>query len=703
MGASVSQRLCSIMFGVALVSGCQTASAVRMEAAPLAVSADACKRDPDPYFRSTERAMHVTSGNAQQVLDTCNEVVAHPGRVTASQLVNAYYFVGVASRYLATAGETPNAQLLDRADGALERALSFSEHFHYARLERARVYQLQGRGREALNEIEVLQRNVADSGDPVHAAAHFIRAKIFIASHSGGPTREDAAVTPSARPLSNTTHEDVLPTLTWDSTLRDLAVFTDAAHAWSPEHREHMDRPEALELLAEYANKLGCFLTPCRSVEMADVWPGAAPTRENVQRGIDYLTLAQAAVDAASSPQQTHRRYVEIYTNLGIAKTQLAGLLAPGASAAFGCVPDVANEAMLNQAKSDLQAALRRSAEGSDEQRSAQLGLACVQLALGEIGDASSTAASAAQSGSAASYVMQARVLAVQENWTDASTHYEWALRVAIDPRARALINLERARAQLRSPPQQLIADEAFEHAFAPNSGVDHEAALISLRDAVAAPPGSLPAQLELGKLHYYRGEYTSTQSELHVFEPGQPAAGYEDHAVRAQALLYLSRAQMKRGQAAPAIRNADDAFAMDGTWPYRKQACLVRITFGRLSFSQSGPRAICGQAEDAPPGEGSLLEGMYHLRRAFLLRAGDREREWEDAYRAFNQGFEAVRNVVVDQSLRDRLQYGRGTAQFCIGFSEIGNQDILAIGDGRAAARSYFQDFGIADCPARR
>ena len=141
----------------------------------------------------------------------------------------------------------------------------------------------------------------------------------------------------------------------------------------------------------------------------------------------------------------------------------------------------------------------------------------------------------------------------------------------------------------------------------------------------------------------------------------------------------------------------------MDGTWPYRKQACLVRITFGRLSFSQSGPRAICGQAEDAPPGEGSLLEGMYHLRRAFLLRAGDREREWEDAYRAFNQGIESVRNVVVDQSLRDRLQYGRGTAQFCIGFSEIGNQDILAIGDGRAAARSYFQDFGIADCPARR
>jgi hypothetical protein len=93
----------------------------------------------------------------------------------------------------------------------------------------------------------------------------------------------------------------------------------------------------------------------------------------------------------------------------------------------------------------------------------------------------------------------------------------------------------------------------------------------------------------------------------------------------------------------------------------------------------------------------------MYHLRRAFLQRAGDREREWEDAFRAFDGGLAVVPDTPEHRSLRERLQYGRGTAQYCIGFSELGNQAVLSIGAGMDAARSYFASFGVADCPGRR
>lgn len=712
MAASFKPRLVSLLAGAALIASCQNVSAVWAEAPALNVSATACQQDPDPYYRSTRRALQVDYDNATSVRDTCNALIAHPGRISASDLINALYYSGTANRILATTRDgnqlAPDAaRALRDAEQLLDRALALSDGFHLARLERARVYRLQARlsgsqspNRQALNEVEELQRNIPDPGDPIHAAAHYLRASIFIDQHQSGPTKQDAEASASARQVVNAAHEDALPTLTWDSTLHDLAVFTDAAQAWSREHREHPDRAEALRQLAEYGNQLACHLTPCRDVEMADTWNEVPRTRENVQRGVDYLSLAQSAVDAASSSEYTHPQFVTTYTNLGIAKTQLAGLLSPRADATYGCVPDVGNEAMLNQAKSDLEVALRRAPAGSGDQRAAQLALACTQMALGDIGDAHATASAAVQTESAASWVMYARVLAAQEQWSDAASRYGQAASFATD-NALSLIHLERARVLLAAPPQDLVDDETLDAANA----AQRQAAVEALLLANPTPRGNLLARLELGKLYHKQELYAAAQTQLVTFEAGHEAASYDDQAVRAQALLFLSRARTELGRGDEALRNADDAFAMDGTWPYREQACLVRIRFGRVAFSQNGPRAICGPSEDAPPGEGYLLEGMYHLRRAFPLRAGDREREWEDAYRAFDQGAAAVEGVVVDEKLRRRLQYGRGTAQFCIGFSEIGNAAIQAIGSTEEIndARAYFAQYRVADCPARR
>lgn len=716
MTGKTKLRLAAIFAGAALVSSCQSASAVWSEAAPLSVSADACRRDPDPYFRSSHRALQVTPGNAERVRAICAEVIAHPERISASELMNALYFAGAANRILAAPTEdgalAPEAadRLRDGED-YLERALALRDDFNFARLERARVYKLQARltgarapSRDALQEVEELQRRIPDPGDPVHAAAHFLRASIFLDLHTTGPSATDAVASIGGRSLSNNTHEDVLPTLTWDSTLRDLAVFADSAHAWSSDHREHPDRAKALQYLAQYADQLGCFLTPCDRFQIVETWSGERLTRESVQRAIDYFSMAQIAVDAVSTEDYAHPMFVQTYAHLGKAEIALAGLLSERQSAAYGCVPDVANQAMLAQAASDMAAAAARTpADGSDRQ-DAELGLACAKLALGDTGAARAAADASVVSGSAASYLMLARVHAVREDWASAVRDYSSAANVALgDTAALGVINLERARTQLQSPPQELIADEAFERPGAALS--DAQTSLFAANPSARERP---VAQLELGKLHYFMKFFPTALEELQVFEAQHEAGAYEDRRVRAQALLFLSRIRTELGAGAAAVRNADDAFSLDGSWPYREQACLARIRFGQVLFSTAGPRAICAAADDAPIGEGALLEGMYHLRRAFLLRAGDRSREWEDAYRAFDQGVASIGTVAAtpeNQDLRDRLQYGRGTAQFCIGFAEIGNQAIQAIGDQSRIdkARAHFAVYGVSDCPTRR
>ncbi len=607
------------------------------------------------------------------------------------------------------------ATKLDAAQDALDRALALRADFSLARLERARVYRLQARvlrsqqkSRDALNELQQVQRDVTESGDAIHVAAHFLRAAIFIDLHPDGPAIADATASANTRPPTNPSHEDSLPSLTWDSTLRDLAVFTDSAQASGPQHREHPDRARALNWLADYANTLGCRLIPCEPSAISEAWEDVALTRDSVQRAIDYFSFAQSAVDAAGHGQHVHPQFVETYVHLGKARTHMAGLLGSRATANFGCVPEVANEAMLNQALSDLRTAV--DGINNDDDRDGRTALACALLALDQSASAlaeASAAASPASTASAPSLLVFARVLAAGEEWDRAAQSYEQAAAATSSAKAKSLIYLERARAQLHTPPQQTISDDALDLAQPPQV----TAAQASLVNSTNHASTNWVAHLELGKLYYRLGESALAQGHLAAFDAGGPAAAIDDRGVRAQALLFLSRIRSRPplAHAANATRNADDAFAIDGSWPYREQACLARLAFGRVTFSESGPRAICSPGEDSPPGEGSLLEGMYHLRRAFLQRTSDREREWEDAYRAFAQGLRAIENIEntdATRTLRDRLQYGMGTAQYCIGFAELGNEAIQAIGDQARiddARLSFANPYGIADCPARR
>jgi hypothetical protein len=721
--AGLKRRLSSLVVAAALLAGCESLpiSNSWAEQAALPVSAAACMREPDPYYVARVRALQVSEANARDVLAACSHVVDNPGRATAAQVANALYFSGAAARLLAqnmTTGQNSGAendnpcftgrqsQCLSQAETWFGRALALQDDFHLARLERARVYRLQAkdlnqpaRRRDALNEIERLQRDLPDTDNAIHAGSHFLRALLYIDLHPDGPEQSDAAVTPALVAQASDNHEDAVPTLTWASTLRDLAIFTDSALAWSQLHREHPDRRAALDALAIHANALGCYLIPCSAAIPAEAWDGPALARDTVQRAIDYFGMAQSAVDAASTANYAHPGFVETYVHLGKAKMHMAGLLGPQQLANYGCAAGVGNEAMLNQAATDLQRALDRAGSDSEAHRA----LACARLGLGDAAGASTHAQWGISANNTAGYLMQARVQAAQQDWTNAVGNYQRAAEGIAGPapherRARSLILLERARVQLHTPPQETIDVDGLSAAAAVGAAVS------DLEAATSADESNWLAHLELGKLYHRLGDGNGALQELAYFDRGA-AANIADRGVRAQALLVLSRilSDQPLANASEAIRIADEAFAIDASWPYREQACLARLTFGRVEFSGAGPRAICATSEDAPPGEGSLLEGMYHLRRAWTLRLSDREREWEDAYRAFSQGLDAVRNVVVSPELRDRLHYGRGTAQYCIGFAELGNQEILGIGGGSAAARDYFTHYGIADCPAHR
>lgn len=704
---ALGARLLILCAGAAMFTSCATMNGGWAEAATLPVSEAACKLTPDPYYLSDHPALRVTPANAAQVAATCGHVV-NQGDVHVDELVNALYFVGHANRVLA---ETPSANTtknLQDGEAALDRALALQGNSRLAHLELARVYRLQARdshsltkSRDALLQIEGLLHGESGPGDAIHVAAHFLRAEIFIDLH---PDPNQTAAPSPAAVAQGATEGALLPTLTWDSTLSDLAVFTDSAQAPTTDRRAHPDRSQALAWLAQYANALGCTLTPCEPTMVSEAWPGPTMTRESVQRAIDYFSLAQSAVDASTSATfpQYESKFVDTYVNLGKARTLMAGLVGPRAVANYGCVAGVGNEAMLNQAKGDLLTAWRHNNNASETQRA----LACVMLALGDADEAVTYATPAASAQTAPALLMLARVQAARSDWAGAVEHYASAAQIAGS--ASPLVYLELARAQLATPPQQLISEASFASA---TSQQLHQAQDSLVR---AANGTNWVPRLELGRLYYHRSQNGSEDALAHeqlvAFEAPGEAASISDRAVRAEALLYLSRIHSRRplAEETGAIRDADDAFAIDGSWRFREQACLARLYHGHVAFSESGPRAICSQGEGAPVGRGSLLEGMYHLRRAFTQRRGDREREWEDAYRAFDQGLAALNAASATPEtakLRDQLHYGRGTAQYCIGFSELGNQEIQAIvpESARLDARAYFASYRVADCASRQ
>jgi hypothetical protein len=727
MATALKVRVACVVVATALIIGCQSASGLAATQQSAPVSEASCKRDPDPYYMSERRALQVDSNNAESVLRTCRRIADNPGRTTVSELANILYFVGASARELAEKAAPPAAcrdenrqqssaasVCLQEAEDALDRAMALRERFNLARLERARVYRLQAGASQtsadrvaALRDIETLQRDVPDPADPIHVASHFLRAALFIDLHRDGP-REAGEVGSAANVRGAATgaaHQDSLPTLTWDSTLRDLAVFADAAQGGDEERRPHPFRQRALEWLAQYSHQIGCLLIDCEAGSIPDVRSDRPLTRDTVQSAIDYFSLAQAAVDASTTTQYLDPRFVETYVRLGQARMHLAGLLGPRGAGNYGCVAETGNAALLTQAESDLQAALRRSANDPEANRN----MACVKLALGDA-DTAGRYAGAALNGSAG-YLMLARVQAAREQWTDASTNYGYAASAAgpniID--ARPLIYLEQARARLHTPVNTTVSDEALEAA-----SLDQLQIALDALSSVNASESELAwlVRLERGKLHYWSARIAETEAiaasqyqlaleRLASFDQGHVVPESLGDPARAEGLLYLSRiySESPRANGNNAVRTADEALSIAGTWPYRKQACLARVRFGQVSFPEAGPRAICASGDDAPPGEGVLIQGMYHLRRAFVLRGDDVGREWEDAYRAFTLGLGDVPDVAENRDLRAQLTYGLGTAQYCIGFTELGSQATQS----SAAARRFFQIYGIADCPARR
>jgi hypothetical protein len=238
------------------------------------------------------------------------------------------------------------------------------------------------------------------------------------------------------------------------------------------------------------------------------------------------------------------------------------------------------------------------------------------------------------------------------------------------------------------------------------------------LLEAVSSDPSYAEAFLMLGVNYFNAAAYTEAHNSLmnaeRLTDPRytmhDTASHERDRAVRAQALYYLSRLRVEwpghyDGQTA--IRYADEAFRLEGSTQNRAQACLARVRAGNVSASSptQGYCSAIGQA--SPTADSYLYEGVYHLRRAQYLRSGDHNRALEAAYRAFTEGLRIL-PPSSDRPLQARLLQGQATAQYCVGFAQVGHDLEASIartigGDDATivarGAHQFFDDYRVMTC----
>lgn len=600
---------------------------------------------------------------------------------SVSAITNAAFHAGVAERLLgenpsagATAAETSGhfdnaAELLLRAISLAPERTSGSRRPPAkpdAMLELARVRYDQARYPAALAQIDELLRLENNSESAVHASAHYWRG------------------------------------LTLDASGEHMAALSDWNTLVDDGWDDHPDAQAARTKIISVATGLGLD-----ALERG--------TRADAQSAIDLFTQAQSAAEASNwdfswpiavSGGRTVNQ-AGIFINRGRARLDLAGLSGRAGFVDFSCAPDSAQADLLTQARADFV-----SATGKDQNSDrAWRHLSCTQLALGETDQAIQSADTATRHAPASGaersedFRMLGRARAVLQTPTGAAEAFEEAQRNAPTAQMRARILLELALVYERTNQAELARARLLD-AVGGQGDRNYAPAFVELGKNYFAPDAEQHDYFN-ARAHLSRAEeLTNPRYTMH-----DPASNHErDRTVRAEALYYLSRLNIEwpghyNGQAA--INYADEAFQLDGSTDHRNQACLARVRAGNVATTSQAQGYCAAVGQTAPTSDSYLLEGVYSLRRAQFLRGGDVHRALEAAYRAFTEGLRVLPSDATPL-LHAKLLQGQATAQFCVGFAQVGH-DLEAsiartIGGPEAeaaaeAAHKFFDDYRVMTC----
>jgi tetratricopeptide (TPR) repeat protein len=607
---------------------------------------------------------YVPPSEAQVVADMCTPDADDERRHSARDIAFAAYYAGVANRYRGevakTAGDLSeaNARFAD-AERLLARAIALSPTARDAQLQLAWVRYDQGRSSEAIALVDEVLRLESNPESALHASAHYLRGRVLQDGSQG------------------------------TAALADFNAFINDSLDGHPDARDARLR------IIQIATTEG-------SAAMANA------TREDAQRAIDLLTLAQSAAAAGGwnfvwpidYGAGQHLYAADIHHNAGLARLAMARALSPAGADRFVCAAQSAPAEWLEQARGGFMQALTIDSAHAD----AHANLACVELALGrtETAIAEATAAVGAHS-SAANYIMLGRAHAsvtpaTEQSLAAGASAFESAVTTAPPGRERARILVDVASIHLR------LAD-----ANPTNASTHISLAAEKLRAAVAEDNAFALAHARLGEVLFNQGvkpgetlqESLLADAHAHferantLTDPRDTLHGLgdqgSDNEVRATALYYLSRLAVEwpgHLNERRAITLADAALELQAAWPHRRQACLARIRFARVqpNDGSSGYCVLTGQP--APNAEAHVLEGMYYLRQAQLLSNGPAHRALEGAYRAFTQGLAAPIGPEQDRRVRALLLQGQGTAQFCVGFATLGH-DLIASAEAQYGAEA--------------
>lgn len=669
MRNAISNRLAAFVVGATLVSPLQGANASerRTESPRPITSAAHC------YLAGR----YVPREQAQRVSDWCTPTEAMEARRSAREIAFSSYYAGVADRYLGEAAGSDVAvasRHFTSADALLQRSIALSPTSRAAMLELAWVRYREHRYREAVTQIDEVLRLETNPESTLHAAAHYLRGRVL------------------------------------QEMAQPVAALTEFSNFVSDNLDDHPDAADARLRQIQIASEQG---------EAAIEEVG----RENAQRAIDLFTLAHDAAAAGSwrfswpitygTEKQLYA--ADIYNNVGLARLRMASALSPAGPDNFICAPDSAPAEWLEQARNAFRQAISIGANHA----AAHKNLACVELALGhtDAAIAAATAATQAQP-SADAYIMLGRAEAsvspaTEQSLAASAAAFENAVLFATPGRNRARVLVDVADVYLRLARAKPV-----------DASANAARAIASLRQAVAQDTSFALAHVNLGEQlflqgvkpldapldslleeaqqNFLRAEELSNQRDT-AHGLGDPQA---DAETRARALYYLSRLSVEwhsQLNERRAISYADQALELFANWPHREQACRARIRFGRVqpTDGSSGYCVLSGPL--APSAQAHLLQGMYYLRQAQLLRGGAQHRALENAYRTFGEGLSAQMAPDEESSLRALLLQGQATAQYCIGFATIGH-DLMASAEAQypdeaGEAHRLFDSYRVFTC----
>lgn len=403
----------------------------------------------------------------------------------------------------------------------------------------------------------------------------------------------------------------------------------------------------------------------------------------------------------------------DAYINLGKVSLKRAGGI-EGPYVAGGCDPRGGDYGQLDGA-----ARLFAAAGESD---TALLWKGCALMASGNLSGALESFAAASRPNNpypemslARAYFQRARTpQGSLQDWNSARTAFQRALaildRQGADPGVRAGVRGELAgvdialvRGSAPSPARTALVREARTHLTAATQllaqapQLSGEQALMFLRLA-EIQIGDEPFNDAAG-----RGDVAAARDNIGVAL--RRAGGPGQRSILANGNFLLSKLEARQGNWPAAIHSADEAVSIGGELSnvFRAQACDMRLLSRPRRLS--GGEQYCKALHNTTDLDDALLrEGLYYLSVGTLANGRTAHQAWNDAYRAFDSGanalppFSGPGQFTAQDLLKARLLAGKGLAMICTGLSGVGadtiNNDIPA--ELRADAREYFGGYGI-------